>query len=199
MFDGQSTRWWRAVGGGPFPAQSWTVQDGCLKALVHKPDFQDIRTEADFGDFELTFEWKIAPGGNSGLKYLIHREDVWQPKGATEGRHARGRGFEFQVADDAVMPKPEEQSGAMYAFLAPTRHTAKPVGEFNHARILRRGAAIEHWLNGDRVLDVRLDAPAIIERMKQRKVPTEIPARTPIVLQNHSSEAWFRHLQIREL
>ena len=198
LFDGHSTAGWHGVAGRPFPSHSWTIEHGCLKALVTKSTFEDIRTEADFGDFDLTFEWKIAPGGNSGVKYLIHREDVWQPKGLA-GFHARGRGFEFQIADDAAMPKPEEQSGAMYGFLAPTRLAAKPVGQFNQARIVRRGAAIEHWLNGQRVLAIRLDDPAIRLRMQQRKVPAEIPVRTPIVLQNHASEAWFRHLQIREL
>lgn len=79
------------------------MEDGCLKSLVARPAFQDIRTLDEFSDFELDFEWKIAPGGNSGVKYLIYREDVWNAGGPAEF-HAPGRGFEFQLADDDADP-----------------------------------------------------------------------------------------------
>jgi hypothetical protein len=87
-------------------------------------------------------------------------------------------------------------SGALYEFLAPVRRNARPIGQFNQARIVRQGASVEHWLNGIRTVKVQLDAPETLERMRQRKVPTDLPQRTPIVLQNHSSEAWFRNLRI---
>jgi hypothetical protein len=194
LFDGHSTQGWRAVAGGEFP-HCWTVTDGCLKSLVAKPVFQDIRTIEEFADFEFEFEWKIAPSGNSGVKYLIYREDSWSPPGTTQ-RHARGRGFEYQLADDAVAKNDLETSGALYEFLAPVRRNARPIGQFNQARIVRQGASVEHWLNGIRTVKVQLDAPETLERMRQRKVPTDLPQRTPIVLQNHSSEAWFRNLRI---
>jgi len=201
LFDG-SPRGWRAVGGPDFPRRSWTIEDGCLKALVAKPAFQDLRTVDEFSDFELDFEWKIAPGGNSGVKYLIYREDVWKPEGSEEF-HARGRGFEFQVADDDAEPDalahPESRAGALYGFLAPTRHVNKAVGEFNTARIVRHGMRIEHWLNGERVVKAELDSPEIRDMMRTRRVPVALPLRSPIVLQNHSSEAWLRNLQIRDL
>ena len=199
LFDGRTPSGWTGLAARPFPTPSWTIENGCLKTNVIKPVFEDIRTQADFAGFDLSFEWKISPGGNSGIKYLIYKEDVWQPKGVTEGVHARGRGFEYQIADDAAWPEPEHQSGAIYGFLAPTRLKAHPAGAFNQGRIVRKGTTIEHWLNGEQVLAVRLDDPAMQERMKQRKVPAALPARTPIVLQNHASEAWFRQIQIREL
>lgn len=202
LFDGHSTKGWRTVGGGKFPSQCWTIESGCLKSLLVKPVFQDIRTVDEFADLELDFEWKIAPVGNSGVKYLIYREDVWKADGSEEF-HARGRGFEFQLADDDAEPDAlahaESRSGALYGFVAPARQSTRAVGEFNTARIVRRGAHIEHWLNGVRVLNVRLDTAEIRELMRQRKVPAELPARSPIVLQNHSSEAWFRIIRIRNL
>ena len=76
---------------------------------------------------------------------------------------------------------------------------ARPPGEFNEARIVRRGAEIEHWLNGVRVLRLRLDTPEMRERMRSRQVPADLPRRTPIVLQNHGSEAWFRRVKIHPL
>ena len=198
LFDGVSSTGWRAVGGGAFPWHCWSVEDGCLKALVAKPAFQDIRTVDEFEDFELEFEWKIAANGNSGVKYLIYREDVWKPAGSPEP-HARGRGFEYQIADGSSARKDLEAAGGLYEFQAPSQRNARPSGEFNTARIIRRGALIEHWLNGVRVVQLRLDAPEVLERMHARKVPAEFPRRTPIVLQNHGSQAWFRHLMIRSL
>jgi hypothetical protein len=199
IFDGTTAQGWRCVGKHTdFPTHSWTIDSGCLKALVTKPTFQDIRTVGEFEDFELEFEWRIAPGGNSGVKYLIYQEDEWTPPGAT-GMHARGRGFEYQIADDAAMKSDLDIAGALYEFQAPTRRAARPVGDFNTARIVRHGPLIEHWLNGFQVLALRLDSPETRERMRARKVPVDLPKRSPIVLQNHSSEAWFRRLRIRSL
>lgn len=198
LFDGVSLNGWRAIGNAEFPSPSWTIEDGCLKSVVRKPAFQDLRTVDEFADFELDFEWKIAPNGNSGIKYLIFREDIWKPAGSTEA-HARGRGVEYQIADGTAARKVAEASGALYEFQAPSRMNAKPAGEFNTARIVRRSAAIEHWLNGEPVVQLRLDTPEILERMRARRVPADLPARTPIVLQNHGAEAWFRNLRIRAL
>jgi len=198
LFDGRSIRGWRATGGGAFPERCWTVEDGCIKAQVSKPAFQDIRTVEEFGDFELDFEWRISPNGNSGVKYLIYREDTFRAPG-TDEFHARGRGFEYQVTDDAAARTDLEEAGALYGFLAPSVRKARPVGEFNRARIVRRGTLVEHWLNDSRVVSVDLGAAETLERMRQRRVPAEFPRRSPIVLQNHSSEAWFRHLRIRAL
>ncbi|MEO8130649.1 MAG: DUF1080 domain-containing protein [Bryobacteraceae bacterium] len=202
LFDGSSEKGWRAVGGPNFPHRSWTIEGACLKALEAKPAFQDLRTIDEFSDFELDFEWKIAPAGNSGVKYLIYREDVWKAQGS-EDFHARGRGFEFQIADDGAeadaVSHAESRSGALYGFLAPAKAPLKPVGEFNSARIIRRGPHIQHWLNGKQTVQANLNTPEIRELMRRRKVPLELPARSPIVLQNHSSEAWFRNLQIRTL
>ena len=186
------------MGDGEFPTRSWTIDDGCLKALVSKPTFQDIRTVEMFEDFELEFEWKITPNGNSGVKYVIYREDVWKPPGSNEF-HARGRGWEYQIADGTSARKDLEAAGGLYEFQAPSQLNARPAGEFNEARIVRRGAAIEHWLNGVRVVQLRWDTPEMRERMRGRQVPTDLPRRTPIVLQNHGSEAWFRRVKIYPL
>ena len=200
LFNGVSNQGWRAVAGSDFPSNCWTVSDGCLKSLVAKPAFQDIRTVEEFADFDLEFEWKISPGGNSGVKYLIYKEDRWRPAGSTEF-HARGRGFEFQISDDGAEPDalahPESRCGALYGLIPPARNASKPVGEFNTAHITRRGPAVEHWINGVRVVSAQLDNPDLGERMRVRKIPLEFPKRSPIVLQNHGSEAWFRNLRIR--
>jgi hypothetical protein len=164
------------------------VADSCLKALVVKPTFQDIRTEREFGDFELAFVWKIAAGGNSGVKYLIPKYDSWIPKGAVEP-HARARGFEYQLTDDAASAEVKRDAtrgtGSLYSKIAPVDPPLRAAGLFNQSRIVVRRPQVEHWLNGRRVLTMNLTEP--------------VPARSAIALQNHASECWFRSIRIRSL
>jgi len=188
LFDGVSTVGWISVNGGEFPALSWRVADGCLLACVQKPTFQDIRTEREFGDFELEFAWRIAPGGNSGLKYLIAKYDTWTPAGAAKP-HARARGCEYQIADDDgnadARRDPTRGTGSLYASVAATHPPRRPAGQFNESRIVVRRPYVEHWLNGRRVVATRLN--------------TGLPERSAIALQNHSAECWFRSIRIRSL
>jgi hypothetical protein len=182
LFDGHSTAGWVEVTGKPFPAESWQIEGGCLKALVTGGGFQDIRTVEEFRSFELEFEWKIARGGNSGVKYLLEKVDEWSNKA---GRQARARGYEFQISDDSPAAPPTRRAGALYGLQAPARSAVRPAGEFNQARIVVRGGRIEHWLNGERVVELQIGA--------------EPKRATPVALQNHSSNAWFRQLRIRKL
>src|SRR5437868_6781162 len=63
LFDGSTTGGWVEITGKPFPA-SWTIEDGCLKTIVRKDGFQDIRTVESFRFFELQFDWKLLADGN---------------------------------------------------------------------------------------------------------------------------------------
>lgn len=185
LFDGHSTAGWLEVDGRPFPSKSWSIQDGCLKANVVEGGFQDLRTQRAFGDFELEFDWKIEPGGNSGVKYLIDKVDVWKAK-TGEGDNARGRGPEYQLIDDDhnadSKGNPSKQTASLYGKIAPATRAARPAGEFNNARIVVRNGHVEHWLNGVRELEY--DHPG---------------KQSPIVLQNHHAQVWFRNLRIRPL
>jgi len=181
LFDGRTTAGWMAVAGGEFPGDSWVVSEGCLKAVVRTPTFQDIRTAREFGDFELEFQWRMAAGGNSGVKYLIGKYDSWTPKGADKP-HARARGLEYQLGDEAAGPK---GVGAMYDRVAAEGARVRPAGEFNESRIVVQRPLVEHWLNGRKVVSVRLTEA--------------VPARSAISLQNHSSECWFRAIRIHVL
>ena len=184
LFDGETAAGWQEVTGRAFPTGAWKVEDGCLRAVVVKEGgFQDICTVRTFREFELEFEWKIEPGGNSGVKYLIEKVDEWPRK---DGRMARGRGPEYQLIDDDVHTdskgRPEKQTGSLYGKLAPSRRMAKPAGEFNVSRIVVRDGRVGHWLNGVKVLEYAREA-----------------VESPIVLQNHSSVVWFRKLRVLDL
>jgi len=202
LFDGSTSKGWQDVAGKPFPTHSWTIEDGCLKSLVRKDGFEDIRTVETFKSFELQFEWKLAKLGNSGVKYLIQRADDWTNK---EGRQARARGLEYQLVDldSPDASDPTRITGALYSLLAPANATWK-IGVFNESRIIVRGDHVEHWLNGVRVLSFETTTPAIQSALrntlpKNATPETPLITESPICLQNHSSETWFKNIKIRTL
>jgi hypothetical protein len=194
LFDGKTTAGWEEITGKPFPSNCWTIEDGSLKALVRTGGFQDIRTTDSFGSFDLQWDWKMLKNGNSGVKYLIQRVDEWTN---AAGRQARARGLEYQLADDTnedAASDPRRVAGSLYSLIAPSPRIKPAIGEFNHSRLLVLGHHVEHWLNGTKVVEFETDAAEVQKLMGARAVAT-----SPISLQNHQSETWFRNVKIRPL
>ncbi|OYW07950.1 MAG: hypothetical protein B7X34_09785, partial [Acidobacteriia bacterium 12-62-4] len=156
LFDGVSNRGWLEVTGAPFPS-SWKIEGGCLKTIPNPQDMQDLRTVASFRTFEFRFEWKLAPGGNSGVKYRIEKTDRWQRPGES-GYQARARGPEYQLLDDPKAPA-IQQSGALYTVQAPNLKKLPAPDVFHESRIIVLQDRVEHWLDGERVLSYPLSAP----------------------------------------
>ena len=178
LFDGRTGEGWVEVLGEAFP-RTWKVEEGCLRSVKSdRGGFQDLRTRGEYREFEFEFEWRIEAGGNSGVKYLINRTNRWAAKDG--GFHARGRGAEYQLIDDAAEANPAKQCGALYGRIAPRVKAARAVGVWNGSRIVVAGGRVEHWLNGERVVEYQAEAKA-----------------GPIVLQHHNSNAWFRGLRVR--
>jgi hypothetical protein len=130
------------------------------------------------------------------------------------GRPAQGQeyviGFEFQMIDNQAnrdaLSGATHSAAALYDMIAPTRDATKPVGEFNRSRLVVRGKHIEHWLNGEKVLDDSLGSPAIEKGAARRwgsgSPVYELLVKQPkqnclISLQNHGDEAWFKNIRIR--
>jgi hypothetical protein len=231
LFDGKSFKNWVDPRKKTPPGDAWTIESGTIKTLKNPKLTEDLFSTRTFGDFEFSFEWKISPGGNSGIKYRI-QDHLWlQPtqRGErfeasversfaqrTDQRPERGQdyviGFEYQITDDAenrdAKSNPSHAAGALYDMVVPSQAAAKPAGEWNQGRIVVRGKRAEHWLNGIKVVDVLLDDPAIMAAVQRRwtvaphvhELLTKQPkSDTPISLQNHGDDAWFRNLRIREL
>ena len=211
------------------PGDAWTIADGCLKANAHPKLTEDLFTQEKFVDFELVFDWKISSGGNSGVKYRI-QDHVWlhglAPRFETivnnslrdrsSDRPTHGQdyviGFEYQILDNQRNPDGRaglsHTTGALYDMAPPDRDASKPVGEFNHSRLVVRGNHVEHWLNGVKVVDADLstdDVKAHIAKRWSKDSPVyqllagQPRKDCPLSLQNHGDEVWFRNIKIRAI
>jgi hypothetical protein len=213
LFDGSTLQGWRGLGRDDVPTAHWVVEDGAIKKLASgdvavAADGQplaggDLMTEAAFANFEFSFEWKVSPGANSGIKYNVSEEfSVANPP-----RHA-ALGFEYQVLDDDLHPDAQNRThraADLYNLMESNdRKALRPVGEWNHGRIVFQGNRGEHWLNGEKVLEYEMGTPDMVERFARSKwsgMPEFIVRRPQghIVLQDHNDAVWYRNLKIREL
>jgi hypothetical protein len=212
LFDGRTLEGWRGLGRDTVPTAHWVVENGAIKkvkvgAIAERggglPPVSggDLMTEATFGDFELSWEWKVTPGANSGVKYNVSEEF----SKARAGYAALG--FEYQVLDDERHPDAQMDShraGALYDLIAPgPGKRLRPVGEWNESRVIFRGNHGEHWLNGVKVVEYDLGTPrmdSLLAKSKYRTIPGFADRRRGhIVLQDHGDEVHFRNVKVREL
>jgi Domain of Unknown Function (DUF1080) len=211
LFDGSSFAGWRGLGYDSVPTAHWKIADGAIRKVprgkVPKlPDGQpanggDLMTTDTWRDFELSFEWKVPPGSNSGVKYNVSEE---MSKGSAN--HA-ALGFEYQVLDDALNSDnkvPSHRAASLYD-LIPSGATKYllPVGQWNRSRVILRGNHGEHWLNGTMVVSYDLGSPrmdSLLAKSKYHSIAGFADRRAGhIVLQDHNDEAWFRAIKIKEL
>lgn len=188
LFDGKTLHGWSTLNGDPV-TKGWEVQDGMLHRINRGGH---ILTEQEFGNFELEFEWKIAKRGNSGVKYRLKKF----------GR--QWLGCEYQLYDDRGKPGTTQSTGALYALYAPPKDKPlKPVGEFNTSRILVNDQRVEHWLNGEKIVDAEIGSEDWVNRVARSKFHKydgfAKTARSKLMLQDHGSEVWFRKITLRPL
>ena len=197
LFDGTTVSAWRGFKRQDVPA-AWHVEDGALAFTPTRGEGNggDLITREQYGDFELTLDWKISPGGNSGIMYRV----------TEEAERTYETGPEMQVLDNARHPDGRNaltSAGADYALYAPPSDVTRPVGEWNSARLLVRGNHVEHWLNGQKLVEYELGSPDWEEKVKGSKF-AEWPGygrarRGHIALQDHGDRVWYRNIRIRRL
>jgi hypothetical protein len=206
LWDGKTTKGWRAAKGTAFPKAGWEIADGVLSVVetggAESRAGGDIVTEASYAAFELKLEFRLTPGANSGVKYYV---DTELNKG--EGSAI---GLEYQLLDDTRHPDAKagrdgnRTLASLYDLVpAAAGKPAKPIGEWNEARIVSDGRLVEHWLNGVKVLEYERgssDFRKLVAASKYEVWPSfgERPAG-PILLQDHGNRVSFRSLRIREL
>lgn len=194
LFDGRGLEAWRGYGREDVPA-GWGARDGAL-AYTPGAGGGDLITRDTFTDFDLRLEWRISPSGNSGIMY-----------GVVEGpEYAYYSGPEMQVLDNAGHAdgaNPKTSAGSDYGLYAPSSDVTRPVGEWNEARIVRRGSHVEHWLNGTRVVEYELGSDewkALVADSKFAQWPDYgVHHEGHIALQDHGNPVWYRNLRIRRL
>jgi hypothetical protein len=193
LFDGRTTAGWRGYKTQDVPA-GWAVVDG---VLVKEGKSTDLVTKDQYGDFELEFDWKLAPGGNAGVFY----------RGTEEYDHIYWSAPEYQLLDDAAHADGKNRltsAGSAYALYPPPAGVVKPAGEWNSSRIVARGPHVEHWLNGKKVVEYELWSPdweAKVKASKFKDWPNYGRAKKGyIAIQgDHEGSLSLRNVRIREL
>lgn len=195
LFDGNTSKGWKAFKEDGFPAKGWNIEGGTLHHAKGGGG-GDIITTDQFDNFEISLEWKIEPGGNSGIMYHV---------GAAEDYPWR-TGPECQVLDNlkhADGKSPLTSAGSMYALYAPAADVARPAMEWNRVRIVCKGTKIEHWLNGWKVVETDTasqDFKKLIAASKFKDMPKFATlSKGHISLQDHGDDVWYRNIKIRPI
>jgi hypothetical protein len=195
MFDGKTPGNWHNIGKTGFPEKGWVIEDGTLRKLA-KVRGGDLITDDTYSEFDLKWDWKIAPKGNNGVKYFV-----------TDDR--KGVGHEYQMLDDATEPEGKDNgkhsTASFYEVLPPWPNkpaALHPAGEWNSSRVYVHGNTVEHWLNGQKVLEYELGSQQVkdgVAKSKFRNVPHfGERVKGHILLTDHGDEATFRNIKIRD-
>ncbi|MDR2430037.1 MAG: DUF1080 domain-containing protein [Puniceicoccales bacterium] len=198
LWDGATTEGWRSVKNNNFPPKGWTLKDGVLtvqKKTRTTGGGGDIITAKTYASFELSVDFKMTAGANSGIKYFaqVRKNDAVGP--------------EFQILDDerhSDAKKVNHRIGALYDLIsAPDDKPKGTINEWHTARIVARGNHVEHWLDGVKLVEYERTGDAfraLVKKSKFRGIPQYGEAeRGHILLQDHQDEVSFRNIKIREL
>lgn len=210
LFDGKTTTGWRGAYKDKFPDKGWNVQDGMLTIQQsngsESQSFGDIVTDAEYTDFDLMFDFKLAEGANSGVKYFVVEHQP-KPKGSAFG-------LEFQVLDDDKHPDAKlgrdgnRTVGSLYDLIPASGKRANPIGEWNTGRVVSKGLHIEHWLNGKKVVEYERGSPAFREAVAKSKYSAPDynangrfgeATKGHILLQDHGNQVSYRNIKVKTL
>lgn len=192
LFDGNSLEQWRGFRMDSMPS-GWQAVDG---AVTRVGSGGDIITRDTFTDFELRLEWKVEPGGNSGIMYRVTEEDSSTYR----------TGPEMQVLDDSAHADGQNRltaAGSAYGLYAAPAGVVRPAGEWNDVRLIVDGSHVEHWLNGQKVVEYELGSPEweeLVANSKFNEWKLYGRARSGhIALQDHGDRVSYRNIRIKVL
>lgn len=206
MFDGKTTEGWRGYNKETFPEKGWVVEDGTLHVIGSSRGEAgggggDLLYDKKFRNFELSMEWKVSEGGNSGIFYLaqeIPGEPVW--KSAPE----------MQILDNEKHPDAKlgvdgnRAAGSLYDLIPGDMKAVKPAGEWNQVKIMVYKGTVVHYMNGKQVLEYHLwtdDWKKMVANSKFKDYEWFLNTAEEgyIVIQDHGDDVWFRNIMIKEL
>lgn len=177
LFDGKTFDGWEQGG-------NWRIEDGAFFRATDGGSLTYKRKTVP-DDFELRFDWKVSKGCNSGVYY-------------------RPGQVEYQVLDNVDSPygeNPRQSAASLFFCMAPSKDATRPVGEWNSGRVLCKGTVIQHWLNGQKVLDFDYTDPKWAEMVKLLTIRGgDLSGRGgELWLQDHGQAVWYRNLRWREI
>ena len=200
LFDGATLDGWKDYNGKTL-TQPWHVVDGCIQAKGDGSDGSGyIVTNKEYENFELAWDWKLSKAGNSGMLYHVVERPEFKVPYVT--------GPEFQLLDDVNFPDPVEdwqKCGVDYAMHLPdyTKMNINPAGEWNNSKIVFDNGHVEHWINGQKILEFEAwtdDWHARKNSGKWTMAPEYGLSKSGVLcLQDHGYPASFRNLKIKEL
>ena len=178
LFDGKNLKGWKNPGNWEIEADGSVFRKSKGGSLVYVAEKMP-------DDFELRFEWKVGPGGNSGIYY-------------------RPTQYEYQILDNQRHPNgknPRTTAASLYFCMAPSRDATKPVGQWNSGRIVCQGSIIQHWLNGEKVVafdyhDPRWAAQVALLRARGGNLEAR---GAHLSLQDHGDPVWYRNIRLRKI
>ena len=193
LFDGKSMDNFRGYKQEEI-GKSWTIVDDTLHYDGNGGG--DIMTKKEYGSFELTFDWKISEGGNSGVMYRVKPGD----------NAPYFTGVEYQILDNEKHKdgkKPVTSAGSLYALYAPGDKQPKAVGEWNTSKIVLDGNKVQHWLNGEKVVDVEIGSDDWNKKIAGSKFAKwkkfAKSDRGHIAFQDHGNPVWYRNIKIKAM
>lgn len=182
MFNGRDLTGWREIGSDG----AWSVIDGVLHCNGQKDGYAWLCSEGRYGDFELTLDWKISPGGNSGVFLRAP-----SPQGRTSML-----GFEVQIIDDSAHTDLTDVSGSIFRRVNALGRYSLPVGQWNTCKITCVGRHVRVELNGQLASEAHFDT---VPPQGDDPPMSDVPNVGHIGLQNHDSVVEFRNIRIREI
>ena len=207
LFDGKTSNGWVGAYKDRFPDKGWEIRDGVLKVVSSEgreaANGGDIVTKEKFSAFDLSFDFKLTPGANSGVKYFV-----------TLGENNQGSaiGLEYQVLDDTLHPDAKlgrdgnRTLASLYDLIKAqkTSRFIRQPGGWNTGRIIvYPNNHVEHYLNGIKVLEYERGSQAyrdLVALSKYKVWPKFGEAKEGfILLQDHGNEVSFRSIKIRRL
>ena len=202
LFNGTSTTQLRGYMLDSFPTQAWKVEGGALVAQTGVPNI-DLVTKDTFTNFDLTFQWKVSKAGNSGVFYNVQEASA----------HESGNGnspnwldnFEMQLLDDINFNDTAaiRSAGSLYDLIIPVNKHLKPVGEYNTARLLVDHGHVEHWINGEKVVEYEIGSAKLndlISKSKYKDNPKFAKSTSGhIMFQHHGQQVWLKDIQVKRL
>lgn len=197
LFDGISTKGWTTSSGQPILDGAWEIVNGCLNTIIGDKG-GDIITINEYSDFELSLDFKITPGCNSGIKYFF-----------TTYETGGNLGCEYQIIDDKGGEDTKLANhlcGSLYDVLPPveSKKRVNPPGEWNTIRVVAKGKKVEHWMNKLKILEYTLGDNVFTEAVAKSKFNKTVPhfgmvEKGHILLQYHGGLVSFRNIKIRVL